>query len=234
MTAQPALGSGQMFDGIARRYDLLNILSSGGLDRVWRRKTVRALQLEPGARVLDVATGTADVALLAAKLIPGLRAVGLDPSQKMLELGAQKAKARGANVSFVRGDAMSLPFPERAFDGVTIAFGIRNVPDRPRALRELHRVLKPGARLSILELAEPRGKILGAMARLHVHSIVPRLGKWLSTATEYDYLAASIARFPPHEEFVETIRAAGFTQVTATPLTFGACVLFVAQRGDLP
>lgn len=233
MSAGPAAspGSGAMFDGIARRYDLLNVLASGGLDRLWRRRMLGSLQLKPGQSLLDLATGTADVALLAAARLPGLNVVGLDPSRQMLAVGAEKAHRQGlSRVALVEGDAQDLPFPDASFDGVTIAFGIRNVPDRPRALREMVRVLQPGGRVAILELGEPRGGLLGAAARLHVHRIVPRLGALLSSAPEYAYLSRSIAQFPSAEAFSGQLVEAGFADVVATPLAFGACVLFGGRR----
>ncbi len=223
-------GSGRMFDGIARRYDALNLLASGGLDRRWRRRTVRALALAPSDRLLDLATGTADVAILAARLVPGLSVFGVDPASGMLAQGARKAAAGGVKVALVAGDGQALPFPDATFDGVSIAFGIRNVPDRPRALAEMCRVLKPGGRLAVLELATPRGRFFGALARLHVNKVVPKLGAWLSRGDDYQYLAESIARFPPREEFVQTIGAAGFEDARAVPFSFGACVLFTARR----
>ncbi len=223
-----AFGSGRMFDAIARRYDLVNTLTAAGLDRRWRRRMVRSLGLSPGEALVDVATGTAEVALLAARLVPGLRVVGLDPSARMLAEGARKAARRGVPLALVGGDALALPFPDRSFDGASIAFGIRNVPDRPRALAELRRVLKPGGRLAVLELATPRGRLLGRAARAHLHRVVPRLGAWLSDAPAYDYLVRSIDGFPAHEEFVGLIASAGFERAQASPLTFGACVLFTA------
>src|SRR5688572_25248039 len=153
-TASAREGSGAMFDGIARRYDLLNRVISLGIDQNWRRQTVAALNLRPGARVLDLATGTADLAIMAARKEPGARVVGLDPSQGMLEVGREKVARAGLTerVELVAGDAQSLPFPDGSFDGICMAFGIRNVTDRDRALREMARVTRPAGRIAILEL----------------------------------------------------------------------------------
>jgi demethylmenaquinone methyltransferase/2-methoxy-6-polyprenyl-1,4-benzoquinol methylase len=229
MTTQA--GSGAMFDGIARRYDLLNRLMSLGLDQRWRRLLVDSLQLTGDERVLDLATGTADVAERLAHRLPKGHVVGLDPSEGMLAIGREKIQARGlsSRIELVSGDAQALPFADASFAAITMAFGIRNVPDRAKALREMARVLLPGGRLGILELAEPRPGLLGAAARLHVHVIVPWLGGLISGSREYRYLQESIARFPHHREFVETIRSAGFTDVRARPLTFGSVVLFEAR-----
>jgi demethylmenaquinone methyltransferase/2-methoxy-6-polyprenyl-1,4-benzoquinol methylase len=230
MSAEPIReGSGQMFDAIAPRYDLVNRLISLGIDQSWRRRTVRSLALGPGARVLDVATGTADLALMTAAMVPDANLVGLDPSEKMLEIGRAKVAAKGlaGRVELVLGDAEQLPFENAAFDGVTIAFGIRNVPNRARGLAEMARVTKPGGRVAILELSEPRGGILGPLARFHVHTVVPYVGALLSGAREYRYLQRSIAAFPPADEFSELMRANGFEVLEQTALTFGVCHLYV-------
>ncbi|MSP16286.1 MAG: bifunctional demethylmenaquinone methyltransferase/2-methoxy-6-polyprenyl-1,4-benzoquinol methylase UbiE [Myxococcales bacterium] len=226
-----ALGSGAMFDAIARRYDLVNRVLSLGIDQRWRRATVRALALAPGQRMLDLATGTADVALQALALAPGVTVVGLDPSEKMLEVGRAKvARARHAErCTLEAGDAQALRFADASFDACTMAFGIRNVPDRPRALAEIARVLRPGGRVAILELSEPRRGLLGPLARFHIQKLVPALGALLSGAREYRYLQRSIAAFPPPDEFVRTMHAAGLVSARAVPLTFGVVCLYLAE-----
>lgn len=230
---EPRAGSGAMFDRIAPRYDLLNRVLSLGIDQRWRRRTVRALELRPGlARVLDLATGTADLALLIARRHPDARVVGLDPAQRMLAVGRTKtAKAGvGDRVRFVTGDAETLPFPDASFDGVTIAFGIRNVPDRPRALREMRRVTRPGGRIAILELSEPDGGLIGRLARFHVHRLVPWIGGLLSGSREYRYLQRSIAAFPPALRFAGIMEEAGLEMVRVERMTLGVCHLYVAER----
>jgi demethylmenaquinone methyltransferase / 2-methoxy-6-polyprenyl-1,4-benzoquinol methylase len=224
-----------MFDRIAHRYDLLNRVLSLGIDQRWRRRTVRALALDrvagPG-RVLDLATGTGDLALLVARSHPTVRVDGLDPSERMLD--EARAKIRGAGladrVALVTGDAESLPYPDATFDGVTIAFGIRNVPDRARGLREMRRVTRPGGRVAVLELSEPSGGLMGRIARFHVHTVVPRIGALLSGEREYRYLQQSIADFPPASEFADMMRATGLEPVRVQPLTLGVCHLYVGER----
>jgi demethylmenaquinone methyltransferase/2-methoxy-6-polyprenyl-1,4-benzoquinol methylase len=225
-----ALGSGQMFDAIARRYDLVNRVISLGTDQGWRRKTVAALAIAKDHHVLDLATGTADLALSCARA--GARVTGIDPSAGMLAIGARKVADAGLSerITLVRGDAQDIGGDAAFYDGACMAFGIRNIPDRPRALRELLRVVRPGGHIAILELTEPRGKILGALARFHVHKVVPFVGGLLSGAREYKYLQASIAAFPPPAEFAATMTATGFADVEALPLTFGVATLFVARR----
>jgi demethylmenaquinone methyltransferase/2-methoxy-6-polyprenyl-1,4-benzoquinol methylase len=241
----PRAGSGEMFDTIAARYDLLNRIISLGLDQGWRRRTVRALELADrsgplngrgsGDRVrgpltvLDLATGTGDLALAAAGALEGARVIGIDPSVKMLDIGRQKVLEAGLEdrVELRVGDAQALELEDRSVDGITMAFGIRNVPDRSRALREMARVTKGGGRVAILELSEPQRGVMGRLARLHIRGVVPWLGGVLSGAPEYRYLQRSIAAFPPPEEFAAQMREAGLEVLEVAPLTFGVVCLYV-------
>lgn len=228
--ATPREGSGAMFDAIAGRYDLLNRIISLGVDQRWRRETVRALNLPANARVLDLATGTADLAILTARTHADATLTGLDPSRNMLAVGAEKLKSLGLDgrVTLVEGEAERLPFEAQSFDGITMAFGIRNVVDRPAALREMARVTRPGGRVCILELAEPRGGPLAAAARFHIHTVVPWLGALLSGAKEYRYLQRSIAAFPPADRFADLLRDAGHDVLAVRPMTFGVVTLYVS------
>ncbi|MEQ9078677.1 MAG: bifunctional demethylmenaquinone methyltransferase/2-methoxy-6-polyprenyl-1,4-benzoquinol methylase UbiE [Sandaracinaceae bacterium] len=235
MTATEATqGSGQMFDAIADRYDLLNRIISLGVDQRWRRLTVSKLELGARPKVLDLATGTADLAIRIAQTHTDAQVVGLDPSVNMLAIGRDKARADAVDgrVKLVEGDAQALPFDDDRFDGVTIAFGIRNMPDRARALAEMARVTRPGGRVAILELSEPRSGLLGPLARFHVHHVVPTLGGLLSGKKEYRYLQQSIAAFPPPETFAELMRSAGLDVLEVIPLTFGVCTLYVGTPAE--
>jgi demethylmenaquinone methyltransferase / 2-methoxy-6-polyprenyl-1,4-benzoquinol methylase len=227
---EPRGGSGAMFDAIAPRYDLLNRLLSLGVDQRWRRLLVQRLQLKAGALVLDHATGTADLAISIARSGPDIRVIGVDPSTEMLRVGRVKVEAAGLieRVTLQTGDAENLTgFAAQSVDAVSMAFGIRNVPDRARALREMARVTRPGGRIAILELSEPQGGILGPLARLHVHRIVPWLGGLLSGAKEYRYLQRSIAAFPPPDVFAALMKDNGIVVERVDPLTFGVCHLYV-------
>ena len=232
----PVLGSGAMFDRIASRYDTMNRVLSFGLDRGWRRRTVRALQLGDRPRVLDLATGTGDLAIDIARMHPGAQVIGLDPSLQMLAVAQAKLVRHGVTdrVTLMRGDAQALPYRSCEMDAATIAFGIRNVPDRPAALREMARVVRPGGRVAVLELGEPRRGLLARAARFHTRHVVPRLGALLSGAREYRYLQRSIAAFPPSAEFAAVMERAGLHVVDVVPLTFGVCTLYVATPAEDP
>jgi demethylmenaquinone methyltransferase/2-methoxy-6-polyprenyl-1,4-benzoquinol methylase len=225
-----------MFDRIAGRYDLLNRLLSFGLDGGWRRRTVSALVLPPDARVLDIATGTGDLAREILVAVPGARVIGLDPAPEMLSIATRKLAAAGLGdrVEFRQGTAEELPFPDASFDGVAIAFGIRNVPDVPAALAEMARVTRPAGRIAILELLEPDHGPLASLARIHVRHLVPRMGALISSPAAYRYLQESIRRFPPLGVFAAEMERSGLRVMSARRLSFGAVGLFVAAPGISP
>ena len=226
-------GSGEFFDSIAHRYDLLNRILSMGLDPHWRKKAVRALELDDAHRALDVATGTADLALAIADAYPDLRVDGIDPSVEMLAIGQEKLHKRKLHerITLREGDGQALPFEDNTFDGAAVSFGIRNFPDRLAGLHEMTRVTRKGGKVVILELSEPRRGPMAAIARSYVHHVVPRVGSLLSGSKEYRYLQESIAAFPPAEEFMEMMDAAGLQDVDCRPLTFGVVNLFVGTPG---
>ena len=223
-------GSGEMFDAIADRYDLLNRVLSLGLDGGWRRQAVDALQLPTPADALDLATGTADLALEMARQAPEARVVGVDPSAGMLRRGRRKVEDLqiADRIRLEQGSAEALPFGENSFDGVGMAFGIRNVTDRPAALREMARVCRPAGRVAILELSEPRG-LIGLGAKFYLRSVVPWLGCLLAGSREYRYLQRSIAAFPPPDRFAELMQDNGLEVLEQRPLLFGVCHLYIAR-----
>ena len=222
-------GSGAMFDRIARRYDLLNRLMSFGIDKIWRRKLLAALPNH--GQILDVATGTADVAIAIAQQDNEISVTGLDPSVGMLEVGIEKVHGHGLNkrVTLEVGDAQKMPYGDNSFSGSCISFGIRNVPNRLLGLKEMVRVTAPGGQVVVLELSEPKGGIMAAFARLHVHYIVPFLGALISGDKEYRYLQTSIQAFPPAAQFAKLMEEAGLEHVTAQRLTFGTAHLYVGS-----
>jgi demethylmenaquinone methyltransferase/2-methoxy-6-polyprenyl-1,4-benzoquinol methylase len=220
-------GSGEMFDAIAPRYDLLNRLLSLGLDQGWRRKTVEALALPPGGTALDLATGTGDLAIRIARAHPDARVIATDPSRGMLDVAVEKARPLGDRIRFAVGDAQAIDLADGSVDAVSIAFGIRNVEDRPRALREMARVTRAGGRIAVLELSEPERGPLAALARFHIHEVVPRIGGAVSGSAEYGYLQRSIAAFPPPPVFAAAMHDAGIDVLSVEPLTLGVVCLFV-------
>lgn len=219
-----------MFDRIADRYDLLNRIMSLGMDRRWRRMAVDALDLGEQHQILDLATGTADLAIAVARRNDSIRVTGIDPSPKMLDVGRRKVSRGGlaSRVELIVGDAQQLPYPDHCFDGLCMAFGIRNVPDRVKALREMGRVVRPNGRISLLELSEPGEGWLASPARWYVHRVIPLLGGLLSGAPEYRYLQRSIAAFPPAPSFAAMMSDAGLDVQAVQQLGFGACHLYVA------
>jgi demethylmenaquinone methyltransferase/2-methoxy-6-polyprenyl-1,4-benzoquinol methylase len=220
-----------MFDRIAPRYDLLNRLLSAGTDVRWRRAAVDFLDRKGPARVLDVCSGTADLLVEALGRDATSTGLGVDLSRAMLERGRGKLAARGmaARGGLVSGDAERLPVRSGVFDGALVAFGIRNVGDAGAALREMHRALRPGGRVVVLEFSMPPG-LLGSLYRFYFGTILPRIGGVVSgDAGAYRYLPASVARFPGPESFAGLMRASGFADVAWRPLTAGIAHLY---RGD--
>jgi demethylmenaquinone methyltransferase/2-methoxy-6-polyprenyl-1,4-benzoquinol methylase len=224
-----------MFDAIAPRYDALNHLLSAGLDRGWRRRAVRELRLTGTERVLDMCTGTGDLAIEAATSRAGCarHVVGIDFAAEMLRLGAEKIRQRGLGhaIQFARGDAMRVPLPDAACDAALVGFGIRNVADHAAACREFARILRPGSRLAILEFGMPRVPALRSLYAWYFRRVLPRVGALISRHGDaYSYLPESVADFPEPEAFMATIRASGFRDVRRITLSFGIVSLYLATR----
>lgn len=219
-----------MFDEIAPRYDLLNRVLSFGIDVRWRKRAVRLLAdaLEaPPDRLLDVATGTADLAIEALSL--GGEVVGVDISDGMLDGGRKKLAERrlGDRVTLVQGDAADLPFEEDSFDGAFVAFGVRNFEDLQEGLTGIRRVLRPGAPLVILETSQPTSFPFKQGYQLYSRHLMPRIGRALSgNAEAYEYLPESARQFPYGEAFLRELRTAGFSDGIAQPVTFGVASLY--------
>ena len=221
-----------MFDAIAGRYDLLNTVLSGGLDRYWRREAIASLKLTGRERLLDVCTGTADVAIGAARR-GAARVVGIDFSGAMLTHGVAKVRhaTLGERIQLIRGDAMHLPVASGSVDAATIAFGIRNVQRPEVACAELFRALRPGGRLAILEFGTPQSPVFSPIYHWYSRNILPHIGRVVSRHdAAYTYLPESIGAFAYGGEFNGILRAAGFSQVQARPLMFGAVYLYTGQK----
>jgi demethylmenaquinone methyltransferase / 2-methoxy-6-polyprenyl-1,4-benzoquinol methylase len=209
-----------MFDRIAPVYDAMNRTMTAGLDQRWRRITAEAV-VHPGDLVLDACCGTGDLAL--ADVRAGGRVTGLDFSERMLERAGRKAP----ELDWVAGDVLALPFPDASFDSATVGFGVRNVDDLGRALRELRRVLREGGRLGILEITRPRG-LLSPFYRVWFDAVVPLLGKLLPGGSAYTYLPASVRRFPGPDELAALIATSGFGLVTYRTFAGGIVAVHTA------
>jgi demethylmenaquinone methyltransferase/2-methoxy-6-polyprenyl-1,4-benzoquinol methylase len=222
-----------MFDAIAPRYDLLNRLLSFGIDRRWRTFAVRQLQVPAGGWVLDVATGTGDVALeIAAQTPPTVQIVGADFTQGMLVHGLGKIRRSPfrERIALVNAPCEALPHPDAVFDGVTIAFGIRNVVDRPAGLGEMFRVLRPGGKVVILEFSNPRSRLFKALYYFYFRRLLPLIGGLLSQRSAYQYLPDSVLEFPDQVQFEGLMAAAGFSQLQHFDLTCGIATVYVGVR----
>ena len=221
-----------LFDSIARRYDLLNHLLSGGIDTYWRRRAINHLRGEPGRRILDVATGTGDFAIAAARLAPR-EVVGIDIAGEMLAVGRRKLAARGLSgvVTLRKGEAEGLPFADGSFDAVIVAFGVRNFESLEGGLAEMRRVLRAGGKLVVLEFSRPRRFPFRQIYLFYFLNVLPSIGRLLSGNGEaYAYLPASVMVFPEGDEFLSLLLSAGFTRTRAERLTFGIASIYTAEK----
>src|SRR5262245_32564164 len=223
-----------MFDSIAGRYDFLNHVLSAGIDRRWRRRAVRALQLRGSDVVLDLCTGTGDLAIATVAAHPGAaRVVGVDFSSAMLAVGRAKLRQShvGSRIALVRGDATRIPIADGSVDAATIAFGIRNVNDVAGTCREMARVLRRGGRFAILEFAVPEIPVVGPAYLWYLHRLLPRIGRAVSGSDEaYGYLSASIDAFATPAELVKILQQSGFEDISAVRMTIGSVCLYTGAR----
>jgi len=224
-----------MFAEIAPRYDLVNRMLSGGIDVWWRHVTVSRAPPPRSGAMLDLCTGTGDLALAyRAKCGPDVRVVASDFCRPMLDRGVEKAARTGAAIEWVEADAMDLPFPAAAFDLVTVAFGLRNIADTSRGLAEMARVCKPGGTLAILEFSLPPNPLIRAAYLWYFRRVLPFIGNTVArnASDAYTYLNQSVEAFPSGESLAALVRAAGFERVRMVPLTFGIATLSIATRGS--
>lgn len=226
----------EMFGRVARRYDFLNHLLSLGLDFTWRRRLARELEgLESGAWLADICTGTGDVAFAAKKRVPGLRVLALDFTPEMVAYGPRKAARKGVGgIVFGIGDALRLPLSDASAAASSVSFGIRNVGDLERGLRELARVVRPGGKVLVLEFTKPRGRMFGPLYMGYLKYVLPVVAKLIAFAAgdAYRYLPSSIQAFAGPEEMKQRMEAIGLKDVQAVPLTFGTVHLYVGSKAN--
>jgi len=221
----------RMFDSISPKYDLLNRVFSLGIDQGWRRKVMRLVAQEPVEHLLDVATGTADLAILASRKVP--QVTGVDISEGMLEHGRTKVAKRGLQKRVVlqRADSADLPFPDATFDAVTVAFGVRNFEELEKGIAEMRRVLKPNGRLFVLEFSKPRHAPMKQLFRFYFHRVMPFFGRLVSKdKAAYTYLPKSVDAFPEGADFVRIMEKTGLRECSASALTGGIASLYRGRK----
>lgn len=222
-----------MFDRISPKYDRLNHLLSFNIDKTWRRKTAKVVAKSQPETILDLATGTADLAIALAKYNPQAYIIGVDFSEKMLAIGKEKVKKQGIEnqIDLQLGDAAALPFEDQSFDAITIAFGVRNFEDLQQGLSEICRVLKPNGQVFILEFSMPKKFPIKQSYQLYFKHILPKIGKHVSKdAWAYSYLPESVERFPKPTTFLQTLNGNGLHEATARSLTWGIATLYTAHK----
>ncbi len=221
----------QMFSEIAFRYDFLNRLLSFGIDRWWRREAVRVVAEARPERILDVATGTADLAISLKQALPAAEVIGVDFAEPMLGVGRKKVARLGLTLPLLQGDGLHLNYPDSSFDALTIAYGIRNFSDRARGLTEFYRVLKPGGRVVILEFPPPPKHVFGRLFRFYFLGVSPYIaGIFSGRRDAYQYLGESVLNFPSPSVFATMMQSAGFVTIRYKLQTFGVSALHVAEK----
>ncbi len=222
-----------MFDAIAPAYDVMNRLMTLGIDSIWRRKAVKAMRRQEPRTILDVASGTGDLALLMARKMDPVSVTALDLSPAMLEIGRRKAARAdlGEIITFTIGDSLQMPLHDHSFDCVAVAFGVRNFENLLAGYREMLRVLRPGGMLCVLELSTPTGQIIRPLYDFYTTRVIPFVGRIISRdANAYTYLPRSIAAVPAREAMASLMEQAGFVRASWKSLTFGVCTLYTAFK----
>lgn len=223
----------EMFDNIAPKYDLLNHTLSVNIDRIWRCRVVNEVRRAKPRRILDVATGTGDLAIALARRIRDVQVMGVDLSEAMLAVARRKVEARGLDSRIVleRGDAEHLDVADASVDAATVAFGVRNFGDLGAGLRELARTIKPGGKVVILEFSRPRNRVFRALYEFYSYKILPRIGGLVSRDKRaYEYLPASVGEFPAPGVFLEMMEKAGFRNCRARSQSFGIAQIYIGER----
>jgi len=223
----------QMFDTIAGRYDFLNRFLSLGIDKSWRQKAIQRFSKDKPAHLLDVATGTADMAIMAAKMLQPAQITGIDISGGMLAIGREKVakEALPTNIQLQLADSETIPFADATFDGAMVAFGVRNFEHLDKGLSEINRVLKPGAQLVVLEFSQPVLPVFKQVYKLYMTVLAPQIaGIFRTNKKAYQYLNKSAHAFPDRERFVKIMQEAGFQQTSFKPLTMGICCIYTGRK----
>src|SRR5688572_3899508 len=222
-----------MFDGIAPRYDFMNRFLSAGIDISWRKKAIRSFKKDRPAVLLDVATGTADMAIMAARMLQPQKIVGIDISEKMLEIGRKKVEKEelGTKIVLQGGDGETINFPDNSFDGVMVAFGVRNFENLEKGLKEILRVLKPGAQLVVLEFSKPKLPGVKSLYKLYMGIVAPQMARWFNQDKKaYQYLNDSARAFPDREQFENILKQTGYTATEWKPLSLGICCIYRGRK----
>lgn len=222
----------QMFNSISGRYDFLNHFLSLGIDKAWRKKAIKILASSNPKIILDVATGTGDFAIQALSINPD-KIVGVDISEGMLAVGRKKIQERGLTdkIELKSGDSENLPFPDNNFDAVTVGFGVRNFENLQKGLKEINRVMKPGAKLVILEFSRPRRFPFKQGYNFYFKFVLPKIGRWVSRdKSAYTYLPESVEAFPDGDKFLAILHETGFKNTACKSLTFGVSSIYTAQK----
>ena len=223
----------KMFDNIAGKYDLLNHLLTMGIDKGWRKNLINMMSSQKPKLILDVATGTGDLAILAAETIPDLQVKGLDISQGMLSVGKEKIvkKALQNKVEMIYGDSEDMPFDDNTFDAITVAFGVRNFENLNKGLQEMNRVLKPEGRLYVLEFSKPKNTLFRYGFNLYFKYVLPFIGKITSKDKKaYKYLFESVQAFPAYEDFLKILENAGFKSNNYKIQSLGICSIYSGKK----
>lgn len=223
----------EMFNSIAFRYDFLNRFLTAGVDIRWRKKAIRQLKEIQPNRVLDVATGTGDVAIMAHRMLRPKKIIGIDISEGMLSLGKEKIQKLGLTeaIQLQTGDSETIHFPDHHFDAVTVAFGVRNFAHLDKGMAEMYRVLRPGGKLVVLEFSRPSQPLFRKICDFYTHVITPGAGKLFANNKEaYQYLNNSVQAFPEGQNFLNIMHEAGFTQTYLKKLSFGICTIYCGSK----
>jgi demethylmenaquinone methyltransferase / 2-methoxy-6-polyprenyl-1,4-benzoquinol methylase len=222
-----------MFDQIARKYDFMNRFLSAGIDKSWRRKAIKELMKDTPKHVLDVATGTGDMALMAAKMMAPEKITGIDISEGMLEIGRKKVLAAQlkTNIDLLRGDSETINFADNTFDGVMVAFGVRNFENLQKGLNEILRVMKPGARLVVLEFSKPKGSLVRSLYKWYMSKLAPSVAKlFRQNKKAYQYLNESSMAFPERQLFVDILKGVGYSDTFFKTLSLGICCIYCGRK----